>query len=104
MKVPLVNPLDPCPGYDYDAENAGDITACPEFAWDIFAYYRTREPRFRVGDYMGRQKGLTKSMRMILVDWLVEIQENFELNHETLYLVSAPTSRPPSPVSIWVVN
>ena len=25
-------------------------------------------------------------MRAILVDWLVEVQENFELNHETLYL------------------
>ena len=25
-------------------------------------------------------------MRTILVDWLVEVQENFELFHETLYL------------------
>lgn len=25
-------------------------------------------------------------MRAILVDWLVEVQENFELYHETLYL------------------
>lgn len=25
-------------------------------------------------------------MRAILVDWLVEVQENFELFHETLYL------------------
>jgi cyclin B len=25
-------------------------------------------------------------MRAILADWLVEVQENFELNHETLYL------------------
>lgn len=25
-------------------------------------------------------------MRSVLVDWLVELQENFELNHETLYL------------------
>ncbi len=25
-------------------------------------------------------------MRAVLVDWLVEVQENFELNHETLYL------------------
>ena len=24
-------------------------------------------------------------MRSILVDWLVEVQESFELNHETLY-------------------
>ena len=25
-------------------------------------------------------------MRAVLVDWMVEVQENFELNHETLYL------------------
>lgn len=25
-------------------------------------------------------------MRSLLVDWMVEVQENFELNHETLYL------------------
>lgn len=25
-------------------------------------------------------------MRSILMDWMVEVQENFELNHETLYL------------------
>jgi len=24
-------------------------------------------------------------MRAVLVDWLVEVQESFELNHETLY-------------------
>lgn len=32
------------------------------------------------------QPALTPHMRAILVDWLVEVQENFELNHETLYL------------------
>ena len=35
---------------------------------------------------MQKQKCLSASMRAILVDWLVEVQENFELNHETLYL------------------
>ena len=25
-------------------------------------------------------------MRSLLVDWMVDVQENFELNHETLYL------------------
>ena len=35
---------------------------------------------------MPEQGDLSSSMRAILVDWLVEVQENFELNHETLYL------------------
>lgn len=29
---------------------------------------------------------ITPQMRAILVDWLVEVQECFELYHETLYL------------------
>lgn len=35
---------------------------------------------------MERQPDITASMRTILVDWLIEVQENFELFHETLYL------------------
>ena len=35
---------------------------------------------------MSSQKDITPSMRAILVDWLIEVQENFELFHETLYL------------------
>lgn len=30
--------------------------------------------------------GITSWMRALLVDWMVEVQESFELNHETLYL------------------
>ena len=36
--------------------------------------------------YMTDQADITASMRAILVDWLIEVQENFELFHETLYL------------------
>ena len=36
--------------------------------------------------YMAHQPQVTQRMRAVLVDWLVEVQENFELNHETLYL------------------
>ena len=32
------------------------------------------------------QTDLSEMMRSILVDWMVEVQESFELNHETLYL------------------
>lgn len=35
---------------------------------------------------MDRQVLLTTWMRSLLVDWMIEVQENFELNHETLYL------------------
>ena len=40
-----------------------------------------------VKDYSAKLKqlGISKSMRAVLVDWLVEVQESFELNHETLY-------------------
>ncbi len=41
---------------------------------------------FPVTDYLTWQTDLAPGMRAVLVDWLVEIQENFELNHETLYL------------------
>lgn len=40
---------------------------------------------FKVKDYMSEQPEINKSMRAILIDWLVEVQESFELNHETLY-------------------
>jgi len=35
---------------------------------------------------MQNQAQITKAMRAVLVDWMVEVQESFELNHETLYL------------------
>lgn len=36
--------------------------------------------------YMDKQSDIHAQMRTILVDWLIEVQENFELYHETLYL------------------
>jgi cyclin B len=35
---------------------------------------------------MEKQPSISEWMRALLVDWMVEIQESFELNHETLYL------------------
>jgi len=42
---------------------------------------------------MSRQSDITTGMRAILVDWLVEVQQNFELNHETLYTAVKLTDR-----------
>ncbi|CAH0557665.1 unnamed protein product [Brassicogethes aeneus] len=71
---------------DYDKEYWNDIFQVSHYAMDIFNYYKEREAHFSVPDYMDRQICLTRNMRALLVDWMVEIQESFELNHETLYL------------------
>ncbi|GMT03320.1 hypothetical protein PENTCL1PPCAC_25494, partial [Pristionchus entomophagus] len=78
--------VDPCPAYDYDAENKDNEFEVPEFATDVFAYHRAREVAYNVGDYMARHPRLSKDCRAMLVDWMIEVQETFELNHETLYL------------------
>lgn len=70
---------------DFDLETMGDPQQHSEYAMETFQYYKDRESAFRVPDYMNAQMEITDVMRGILVDWLVEVQESFELNHETLY-------------------
>ncbi|OWK60592.1 G2/mitotic-specific cyclin-B3 [Lonchura striata] len=71
---------------DIDKEQLGDPYASAEYAKEIFEYMREREEKFLLPDYMEKQTDISGDMRAILVDWMVEVQENFELNHETLYL------------------
>ncbi|XP_005100335.1 G2/mitotic-specific cyclin-B3 [Aplysia californica] len=70
-----------------DLENYSDVFNIGIYAQDIFDYYKCREQLFQIPSYLdGKSCKITPIMRAILVDWMVEIQENFELNHETLYL------------------
>ncbi|XP_075690353.1 G2/mitotic-specific cyclin-B3-like isoform X2 [Rhinoderma darwinii] len=71
---------------DIDKESLDDPFSSSEYAMDIFAHMREREEKFVLSNYMETQSDISKEMRGILVDWMVEVQENFELNHETLYL------------------
>jgi len=70
---------------DFDGETLGDPLQHSDYVMETFQYYKDREAVFKVGDYIPQQHEITETMRSILVDWLVEVQESFELNHETLY-------------------
>ena len=70
---------------DFDGETLGDPMQHSDYVMETFQYYKDREAVFVVGDYIKQQHEITEAMRAILVDWLVEVQESFELNHETLY-------------------
>lgn len=57
-----------------------------DYASYIFKYYREREDKFKVNDYLKNQPYLSKHMRQLLIDWMVEVQQQLEFNHEVLYL------------------
>lgn len=58
-----------------------------EYRADIYNYLRTAETQHRPKPgYMKKQPDITYSMRSILVDWLVEVAEEYRLQTETLYL------------------
>uniref|UniRef100_A0AC34GZE5 G2/mitotic-specific cyclin-B3 n=1 Tax=Panagrolaimus sp. ES5 TaxID=591445 RepID=A0AC34GZE5_9BILA len=78
--------VDPCPEFDFDKECGKDTVQVTDYANDIFQYYSHRQSLFQIGDYMKNQRYISGDMRAILVNWLVNVQEQFELNHETLYL------------------
>ncbi|XP_061643501.1 cyclin-A2 [Phyllopteryx taeniolatus] len=68
-------------------EKTFDVTEVPEYAAEIHTYLREMEVKCQPrSGYMRKQPDITSSMRAILVDWLVEVGEEYKLQSETLYL------------------
>uniref|UniRef100_A0A0E0KG30 Uncharacterized protein n=1 Tax=Oryza punctata TaxID=4537 RepID=A0A0E0KG30_ORYPU len=73
-----------------DDEEEGDPQLCAPYASDINSYLRSMEVQAKrrpAADYIETvQVDVTANMRAILVDWLVEVAEEYKLVSDTLYL------------------
>ncbi|XP_057505460.1 cyclin-A1-1 [Actinidia eriantha] len=69
-------------------DNFMDPQLCATMACDIYKHLRATEAKKRPStDFMERvQKDINATMRAILVDWLVEVAEEYRLVPDTLYL------------------
>ncbi|KAH9607923.1 hypothetical protein KSS87_023359, partial [Heliosperma pusillum] len=71
---------------DIDASDADNELAVVEYIEDLYHFYKLAENECRPQDYMKSQPEINEKMRGILVDWLIEVHDRFDLVPETLYL------------------
>ncbi|KAI3501181.1 hypothetical protein L1887_29043 [Cichorium endivia] len=71
---------------DIDAQDMDNELAEVEYVEDIYKFYKLAENENQVHDYMHSQPEINDKTRAILIDWLIEVHDKFELTNETLYL------------------
>ncbi|KAL9232625.1 hypothetical protein vseg_007714 [Gypsophila vaccaria] len=74
------------PVVDIDACDVNNELAVVEYIEDLYKFYKLAENECRPGDYMESQPEINDKMRAILVDWLIEVHDRFDIRPETLYL------------------
>ncbi|GAB2221680.1 hypothetical protein Droror1_Dr00012865 [Drosera rotundifolia] len=74
------------PIIDIDASDVNNELAVVEYVEDIYKFYKIMEKESRVRDYIASQPDINEKMRAILVDWLIEVHNKFELMPESLFL------------------
>ena len=76
------------PKQDIDAAHADDPHMCVDYVEDIYQHLREAERAKRPDPKYASttQKDVNAVMRGILVDWLVEVAEEYKLSADTLYL------------------
>uniref|UniRef100_A0ACD5Y0T3 Uncharacterized protein n=1 Tax=Avena sativa TaxID=4498 RepID=A0ACD5Y0T3_AVESA len=79
------------------SSGGGDSQLSGSYASDIYTYLRTMEveaARRPAADYIETvQTDVTANMRSILIDWLVEVSEEYKLVADTLYLTVSYVDR-----------
>ncbi|XP_026397409.1 G2/mitotic-specific cyclin-2-like [Papaver somniferum] len=73
---------------DIDSCDSKNTLAVIDYIDDIYAHYKKTENSSCVSpNYMVQQSDINEKMRVILVDWLIEVHYKFELMDETLFLM-----------------
>lgn len=72
---------------DVDDEDTYDVTMVAEYAPEIFNYLHELEHKLSPDpNYMENQSELKWEMRAVLIDWVVQVHQRFNLLPETLFL------------------
>ncbi|XP_017244895.1 putative cyclin-B3-1 [Daucus carota subsp. sativus] len=98
LKEQIKNDEQDClPNIDQDSNHL-DVA---EYVDEIYQYYWVMEAHHQpLQNYMDMQKEITPHMRGVLVNWLIEVHQKFDLMQETLYLMVTLLDRYISSVSI----
>ncbi|KAJ4824713.1 G2/mitotic-specific cyclin-1 [Turnera subulata] len=87
MEVEMEDIIEEEPIINIDGPDAKNPLAVVDYIDDMFAYYRRMESFSCVStEYMGQQFDINEKMRAILIDWLIEVHDKFDLLKETLFL------------------
>lgn len=79
---------------DIDKDDAGNPQLVVEYVNEIYAYLRQLEIEQAVRkNYLAKTKTVQPKMRAVLVDWLIQVHQQFSLLQETLYLTIAILDR-----------
>uniref|UniRef100_A0A7S3PF66 Cyclin N-terminal domain-containing protein n=2 Tax=Aplanochytrium stocchinoi TaxID=215587 RepID=A0A7S3PF66_9STRA len=79
------NPQEPID--EIDKHDLGVPKYAAEYVADIYKYYKDIECRsVPAPDYMSKQTDINEKMRALLIDWLCQVHNKFELVPATLYL------------------
>nr|XP_004550179.1 cyclin-A1 [Maylandia zebra] len=79
--------LSSSPCQDASTPSESEEVFCVEYARDIHQHLRNNEIAFRPRPkYLERHPEITDDMRVVLVDWMAEVAQEFQLQAETLHL------------------
>ncbi|XP_054825160.1 G2/mitotic-specific cyclin-1-like [Prosopis cineraria] len=75
------------PIVDIDSGDANNPLAVVDYVEELHEYYRKTESISCVTpNYMAQQDDINERMRAVLIDWLIEVHDKFDLMQETLFL------------------